>query len=225
MTPKKIDVVIPTRNDYVFLEKIIKPLLSLARINKIIVVDNCSKTPMSNRIKNICAPFKKCLYTQCSKVGKGNAISTGIKFTKYDILFLDADIENFNLNTINPLLSKFDKGFDMVKANFNRSNGQSNSAFILVNLRKTYPNLNISKPTGGIYILKKEILKNFTLPKLWSIDLSILLQAHTKGFKITEVFIGIITDKSRNKESLNFSKDCLFNELNIKGESNEYLYP
>jgi hypothetical protein len=214
MTRKKtLDVIIPTRNDYVCLMKIIQKLSFSQRIEKIIVVDNDSKKALSKKIKSIVCLFPKAFYVECSFAGKGNAIGQGLKYIDNDVLFLDADIENFSFDMVIRLLRRFDEGFDLVKANFRRNNGQSNSIFVIKRLKSMYPDLDIKRPTGGIYIVKGEFVREINIPRSWNVDLSILLQAHEYGLSIAEEYIGTIKDKCRSCESLLESKKCLLLEL------------
>lgn len=210
---KFFDVIIPTRNDYLYLESILNVLFSCDKIDRVFVVDNCSEFGISSEIKNICSSFDSCSYLECLNPGKGNAVRMGLEYVENDVLFIDADIENFCLDFFLPLILKIEEGYGLVKASFLRKNGQSNSSFVLNKLLELYPDLNISRPTGGIYVVRKNVLDSFVLPSFWNIDLSILLQAYRNGFLITEVFIGVLVDKARDAESLDFSRECLLAEV------------
>ncbi len=216
-----MEVIIPTRNDYTCLGNICESLSLLKIITKIHVVNNGSNHEIAQIIKKICKDVSKCIYYECPVTGKGAAISMALCRTLEDVLFVDADIIGFNLEMVTSLFDPLSKGYDLVKAKFTRSNGQSNSSFVLDELRKRFPALSICKPTGGIYCASRRVIQDLTLPKSWSVDLSILLQAHKKGFAITEVNIGIVRDKVRDNESLEFSKKCLLEEVNkFSGVSN-----
>ena len=152
-----MEIVIPTRNDWKCLETILKVLNNIDSINSVIIVDNNSDIQISRIIRKICSNFNFCRYLYCSKVGKGNAVRLGIKNTTEDVLFLDADIENISEDKILKLMMAFDSGFDLVKANFNRTNGQSNSYFIIRELQNIFPELNVNRPTGGIYLVRRNI--------------------------------------------------------------------
>jgi glycosyltransferase involved in cell wall biosynthesis len=217
---KLLDVIIPTKNDYVCLKSILNRLSFFERIEKIIVVDNDSDDIVSEKIKSVTELFSKVVYMECPVVGKGNAIKKGLSNVDNDVLFLDADIENFSLGMVRLLLSRFDEGFDLVKADFVRINGQSNSFFVVGELMERYPNLKVTRPTGGIYLVRRDALDGLCIPDLWNVDLSILLQVYERGFHVTEAFIGIVKDKSRSRKSLLESKKCLLGELNLSMKEN-----
>lgn len=210
-----MNVIIPTKDDYIYLKNIVMELSKVDEINKIIIVNNCSSNKITKRIKRISLISSKCLYLECKIIGKGNAIRRGLKEISEDVIFIDADIANFNKKMILPLIKVLNHGYDLVKANFIRKNGQSNSSFVLPILKVKYRRLNISRPTGGIYAVKKEIIDKIVIPDLWEVDLSILLQVFKQGLLISEVFIGEIEDKKRENDSLEYSRKCLLNELKI----------
>ncbi len=208
-----MEAVIPTRNDYQHLPKILSVLKSCTGISKVYVVDNNSLPEISSQIWAICQRNPEAEYCFCEAVGKGNAIAVGIRASTEDVLFLDGDVENLSESMISSLLSKFSEGYALVKANIRRKNGQSNSAFVLNKLKKLLPSLNVQRPTCGIYCVKREVLNKIKIPPSWSVDLSILVQAHLFGFSIGEIDIGEIKDKPRSEESLAESKIVLQKEL------------
>ncbi len=213
-----MNVIIPTRNDYYYLENIVRELLEINEINKIIIVNNNSYNKITKIIKRISLISPKCLYLECEKIGKGEAIRRGLEEISKDpkdVIFIDADIANFNKNIILLLRDALNNRSDLVKANFIRKNGQSISSFVLPILKIKYPELNISRPTGGIYGAKKKVINMIRIPNSWEVDLSILIQAFKQGFSISEVFIGEIEDKKRSNASLEYSRKCLLNELKI----------
>ncbi|MFA4887429.1 MAG: glycosyltransferase [Candidatus Nanoarchaeia archaeon] len=219
MTPSKaIEVVIPTRNDYLYLEKILKTVTSIDLISAILIVDNSTSSSVSKEIKKICNQFGKVNYFFSSIGGKGNAIRLGISQTTKDVLFLDADLENLSKKSILALIKKFNE-CDVVKASFSRSNGQSNSSFVKDQLQVLFPGLAINKPTGGIYLVKKEVLEKVKIPASWSVDMSLVIQAYQAGFRIGEVEIGKVKDKARTEMSLQMSKRELIAELKVMGET------
>lgn len=116
-----MNVIIPTRNDYCYLENIIKELSEIKEINKIIIVNNASHNKITRIIKRISLISPKCLYLECKEIGKGKAIRRGLeKISKdpEDVIFVDADIANFNKNMILLLIDALKNGSDLVKANF-----------------------------------------------------------------------------------------------------------
>ncbi|MBS3167628.1 glycosyltransferase family 2 protein [Candidatus Woesearchaeota archaeon] len=216
-----MEVVIPTKNDYLYLQRIIEILEEIDSLNFIHIIDNCSDILISEKIRKIANLFDNVIYYFGGKLGKGNAIKLGVSQTEEDVLFLDADIENLSKDKLLSLINKFNEGYDLVKASFVRANGQSNSSFVLNDLRKLFPDLRISRPTGGIYITSRELLDEINIPNSWNVDLSILLQAYKLGFKIAEIDIGILVDKPRSGNSLSESKSCLKQEIfNFGGNKN-----
>ena len=172
-----VDVVIPTRNDFVHLGKILEVLEGINEIDKVIVVDNASDKVTSQVILNVCKRVKKAKYVYCSEPGKGNAVKKGITYTTGDVLFLDADIENFSDSIVRRLLNAF-PGHDLVKASIMRKNGQCNNKSVVEAIRKEYSNLKVQYPMCGIYCARRSLLLSVKISPSWSVDMSILLQAH-----------------------------------------------
>src|SRR3989344_2565521 len=117
-----MEVIIPTRNDYTCLGNICESLSLLKMITRIHVVNNCSSGEITRIIKKICRDIPKCLYYECPVAGKGAAISMALSKTNEDVLFVDADIISFNIDMVTSLFDPLNKGYDLVKAKFSRSN-------------------------------------------------------------------------------------------------------
>jgi len=208
-----MDVIIPTRNDHKHLNRIIGVLSSLRTIHEIHVVDNASAPNVSARIKRLCRQHDLCRYHFCALPGKGNAVREALRHVTEDVLFLDADLENLSEDMVMALVDKFQDGHDLVKAAFTRANGHSNSSFVLGQIQRVLPGLQLRKPSGGIFCAKKSVLDRINIPNDWSVDLSIAVQAHKLKCTIAEVDIGELVDKPRSNESLSQSKHCLLKEL------------
>src|SRR3989338_7998735 len=116
-----MEVVIPTYNDYRCLPKIIRVLershfKGIHSISQIHVIDNNSKPEIGMILKRLSSEFSKVIYHFCSEQGKGNALRLGIQKSTEDLLFVDADIENFSLQMISPIIDNFKKQRIFVKA-------------------------------------------------------------------------------------------------------------
>ena len=208
-----MDAVIPTRNDYEHLPTILYVLDSVPDIDRVIVVDNASESMCAQRIRNACNASEKGEYHVQPLPGKGRAVQEAVRSITDDVLFLDADIENLSERHVQILHDAFVQGYDVVKAHISRANGQSSSAFVLEQVQRLFPSLAIHRPTCGLYCVRKELLTTLRIPHSWSVDLSILVQAHLRGARIREVFLGEIVDKPRSQESLEISRRELENEL------------
>ncbi|HLC84982.1 MAG TPA: glycosyltransferase [Candidatus Nanoarchaeia archaeon] len=210
-----METIIPTRNDYKQLPKILAVLDTTVQITRVYVIDNGSASRISKRIRHICGSSEKARYLVCRIKGKGIAIKKALSVVTEDVLFLDADIENLTKATIQKLIDGLNQGSDLVKADISRKNGQSNSSFILERMRELFPKLTINRPTCGIYCIRHDLLKRIKLPLSWSVDLSVLIQSHLLGARISEVNIGEIIDKPRSQTSLMHSRICLERELEV----------
>ncbi len=210
-----MEVVIPTRNDYEHLPHILQVLDRLPYIHRVIIVDNASNESYAHLIQKACVQSEKGEYHICPVPGKGRAVQEAIKVITDDVLFLDADIKNLSERHVRLLQKEFAQGYDLVKAHITRANGQSNSAFVLDKMQRLFPTLPIHRPTCGLYCATKELLSSVRIPPSWNVDVSILLQAHLRGARIGEVFLGEIVDKPRSLASLEESRIELENELEV----------
>ena len=116
----KVSVIIPAHNEADSIEYVIKLAERTKFVNDIIVINNASTDETHEVSKKLGARVFDCI----SK-GKGYAMEEGLKQAKNEIVvFLDADIENYEEDVIERLVSPILEGqADFVKATFNRTKG------------------------------------------------------------------------------------------------------
>lgn len=183
---KKCTILIPAHNESLTIEKCIKTFKNEKNVEEVIVVaNNCNdKTAKIARLAGASV-------IETKKIGKGNAISIGVKKIKTEITILfDGDIKNPKQNMIKNMLSKFTNNTTLVKSFFDRSKHPGPVTDILVKpilLTFNHPAKKLKQPLSGILAIKTDFLKKLKIPKDFGVDLFIILSAYDKKKKIKEI--------------------------------------
>lgn len=155
----KTTAIVPVYNEEKTVEKILKILDSHSRINKIIVVDDCSTDDSLNIIKK----FVVKIISLDKNGGKGGAVKIASKFVTTElVLLLDADLIGLTHKHIDDLL---DTAMDRRAAMVIGLKDQKN---IISNLIMPYFPL-----TGGDRVLLTNVFKEIIKQKLiegWGIE-------------------------------------------------------
>ena len=155
----KVSILIPARNEEKNIENVINILKNdeFEIIDEIIVIDNAS-TDKTNEI----ALKAGAKVLKCEKEGKGYAMEIGLEYAKNEIIvFLDADINNYDKNLIRTLVKPIIyENVDFVKSMFEREGGRVTELVAKPLLDITFPNIyKFSQPLSGMIAGKKEYFK------------------------------------------------------------------
>ena len=196
----KISVIIPSKNEENNIGHLI-PKVWEFNPHEIIVADGFSNDRTREIAQNAGAKVVKS--TRKVPVGKGVAMSTGLREATGDILlFLDADITNFNCNWINKMTDPIINGeTDICKAEYYRGPLDAPVTKLVAKpmLDMLFPDLNVNMPLEGEIAARKETFHKLDFVENWGIDVGLILSAHKQGYRITNVDLG----KKEHKASYN----------------------
>lgn len=195
-----VSVIIPALNEEKNIAKVISKIKDLSVINEIIIVDNNS----TDKTKEIVESFGITPLV-CEKRGKGFAMEYGLKYAKGEyILFMDADICNYNENFIEKMLEPIiNDNYDFVKSTFKRDGGRVTELVAKPLLELTFPKLaKFHQPLSGIIAGKKSLFEQIELEKDYGVDIGILIDIYKLNARMTEVNIGKIINDSQSWKDL-----------------------
>ncbi|UCD03712.1 MAG: glycosyltransferase [Candidatus Woesearchaeota archaeon] len=187
----KISVIIPAKNEENNIADIIQKLKE-ADIHEIIVVDGFS----TDRTREFAEKAGAKVLLQSRKVapGKGVAMKTGVKEATGDIvLFLDADIINFDKKWITQMTDPIIKGeTDICKADYERGPTDAPVTKLVAKpmLKMLFPDLEVNMPLEGEISAKKSTFMKLDFVDSWGIDVGLILSAYKQGYKIKNVYLG-----------------------------------
>lgn len=190
-----ISVIIPAYNEEKSIEKVVQIAKENANVDEIIVVDNLSTDTTSEIAKKVGAKV-----VDCNNQGKGYAMEVGLYEAKNEIVvFLDADIEDYNANIVEILANPLIEGnVDFVKSTFDRITGGNVTQIAtkpLLNI--LFPNMyKFSEPLSGMIASKKSILEKLEFEKDYGVDIGILLDIIKMKLTVEEVNIGKLKNLS-----------------------------
>lgn len=198
---KNVTVIIPARNE----EKTIKDVIEIAKkdslTDEILVINNNSTDNTAKIANDFGAKV-----IDCSEIGKGNAMSKGLHEAKNEIVvFLDADIINYNKNIIQILaLPIINEEAEFVKSTFNRITGGKVTQISAIPLLKIlYPDLyNFQEPLSGMIACKKSILEKINFESDYGVDIGIVLDLYNMEVLMKEVNIGEILNMSHTVKTM-----------------------
>lgn len=192
----KVSVVIPARNEERHIANVIKKVSSCNLVSEVLVVNNNSK----DNTKQIALENGANVVT-CRKIGKGYAMELGISKASGDvILFVDADIDNYDEDIVEKMLTPLIKNkCDFVKSTFKRVGGRVTRLVAKPLLELTFPELcKFGQPLSGIIAGKKEVFQKIVLEKDYGVDIGILIDLYNLGVSMREVNIGKIENDSQD---------------------------
>jgi len=205
-----ISIIIPFYNEAeslpVLTRQLIEVMNKIKKEYEVILVDDGSNDNFQFSIFNFHSNIK--LIKHKKKLGKGQALKTGIESSKGDIIvFMDADLQD-DPKDIKNFLKKIDEGYDLV--NGIRANRQESvivktyskiaSWFLRTFLHSPFTDINC-----GFKAFKKEVLNDFSF---YGNNFRFFpLAAYLSGNKVTE--ISVINNK-RKFGKTKFGKSKIF---------------
>lgn len=197
---KKVTVIIPARNERKTIKYVIDIAMKNQSTDEVIVVNNNS-TDSTAKV----AEKHGARVVDCEEVGKGNAMAKGLLEAKNDIVvFLDADILNYNESIVDTLSSPIINGeADFVKSTFDRTTGGTVTKIVVQPLLNIlYPDLyKFQEPISGMIACKKSILEKIKFESDYGVDIAIVLDLYNMGVKMKETNIGEILNMSHKSKT------------------------
>jgi len=197
-----VSVIIPAYNEKKTIRKVVLAALKAKHVDEVVVVDDGSTDGTAKQIKDLEVKIVR----HKKNRGKGQAIKTGIKHSKGEIiLFLDADLKNITPDKIEKLINPLLKNkADFVKASFKRPRGRGRITNFTVKpiLKFLFPEMRFSQPLSGQFATRRKFLEKIEIEKDWGTDIGILLDAIVWDLRIKEVFIGEVKHKKRDEKEL-----------------------
>jgi len=197
---QKVTVIIPTLNEEISICNVIEIARRSKYTDEIIVVDDNS---VDNTVKLAQECGAKVIISKL--LGKGHSMYEGLQVAKNDIIvYLDGDINNYENNIVDILTKPIrNKKSDFVKSTFSREAGRVTELVAKPLLSLLFPELTkFSQPLSGMIAAKKEVLFNCGFENDYGVDIGLLIDVYKKGYKITEVNIGYIENKSKPWQQL-----------------------
>lgn len=190
-----VSVIIPAYNEEKTIGQVID-IVKQSNVNcEIVVVNNCC-TDNTSKI----AIEKGARVVYSNQKGKGYAMEEGLKAANNEIVvFLDADITDYNKNLIHLLVNPIIKdGIDFVKSTFERTKGGlvteiATKPLLQILFPQMYP---FSEPLSGMIASKKSILSKLKFEKDYGVDIGIMIDIMDLRLTIAEVNIGKIENMS-----------------------------
>lgn len=192
---KAVSVIIPAYNEEKTIGQVID-IVNQSNIDcEIIVVNNCCTDNTSN-----VAIEKGAKVVYSNQKGKGYAMEEGLKASSNEIVvFLDADITDYNKNLIHLLVSPIiENDIDFVKSTFERTKGGLVTEIATKPLLKIlFPEMySFSEPLSGMIAGKKSILEKLEFEKDYGVDIGIVIDITNLKLTTAEVNIGKIENMS-----------------------------
>lgn len=188
-------VVIPARNEELTVQSVIHAVREHPMVSNVIVVDNGSTDGTTSAASSAGA-----LVIYEPVPGLGRALKRGIAAADTDyILRTDADIINWNPAWLS-CLCQSNRGY-LTRAVFTSPYDEFPVTQLVVRpyLEAFVPALaSLQTPISGTYSFNINSIEWQHLPDDWSWDIALVIQAHERGLIISDVDIGVLTDKRRD---------------------------
>ncbi len=197
---RNLTVVIPALNEERHIAQVIGVVRQQAPGVRIVVIDDGSIDATIEQASRAGAE----VFTS-SLLGKGASMRDGLDLVQTPwVAYLDADLGGLQLDLLERLCAPLAAGeADLVKARFSRSGGRVTELTAKPLLRVFFPELaHFVQPLGGIIAGTTALLSALQIDDDYGADVGILIDAHLKGARISEVSIGEIVNDSQPLERL-----------------------
>lgn len=195
-----ITVIIPAYNEESTVGNVVQFARSTPNVTEVLVIDDQSTDNTA-----WVARYTGAIVHECPIRGKGTSMKQGLDLAQNDIIvFLDADIDPYPLQTIGMLTQPIiDNQLDFTKATFNRQAGRVTEMVAKPLLTIFFPELmKFSQPLSGMIAGRKEWLQKLNFAEGYGVDIGILIDLHLLGCRMDEVMIGEIKNKMQKWNAL-----------------------
>lgn len=195
-----ISVIIPALNEEKTVGQVARLAIRSPGVTEVIVVDDKS---MDNTVEE--AQKAGATVITSTKLGKGSSMKDGVLYASNSIVaFLDADIVTYPENVIQLLTEPIIRGeAEFCKSFFSRQAGRVTELVAKPLLSILHPGFPpFWQPLSGMIAGKKQLFEMIGFEEGYGVDIGILLDMHSLGAKISEVFIGHIENNMRPLEEL-----------------------
>lgn len=190
-----VSIIIPALNEERTIFGTVIECLKAKKVLEVIVVDDKS----SDRTVELSMKAGAKVITSDVR-GKGASMKDGLDVAKGDVLvYVDADIKNFNFNMINTITVPILEGScDFVKSSYGRKSGRVTELMAKPLLAGLFPSLiSFKQPLSGIIAGKKLFFERVHFENDYGVDVGILIDMVNSGARIKEVDIGYIDHKMK----------------------------
>ena len=212
----RVSVCIPARNEAATVAGIVSQVMAAAReprsplVDQVIVVDDGS----ADTTGAIAGALGACVVRRDGNPGKGAAMAEALRVATGDIvIFLDADVVNFDLRFVAALVAPLltDPGIVLVKATYDRPDedgtggGRVTELLARPLLRRLVPELAfVRQPLAGEVAVRRRALDGLVLEPGYGVEIGMLLDlAHRFGpAAIAQVDLGVRNHRNRPLEEL-----------------------
>lgn len=172
---------------------------STVEVEDILVVDGHSTDNTRELAKEEGA--RVILQSERKYPGKGIAMKDGLEQAEGDvIIYIDSDIKNWKEDWIEKMIQPIlDGETEITKAMYDRAPKDAPVTKLVAKplLKMLFPNLKVKKPLEGELAANKEIFEELDFKENWGVDVGLMISAHLKGFKISNIYLG----KKKHKPS------------------------
>ena len=203
----KLSIIIPAKNEYHGLTKLLPELRKYHPEFEIILVDDGSDDDTEQVVKNNSVTLVRHPYSK----GNGAAIKSGVRASTADILvFMDADGQH-NPQDIKKLLDKMEQGFDMVvgaRSSASQASVERLCANTFYNwLATLVVGQKVEDLTSGFRAVKAEYFREFLylLPNGFSYPTTCTIAFFRSGYSVG--YVPIEAEKRIGKSHIKFFRD------------------
>lgn len=204
----KISVIIPALNEEKTIERVVREARKARYLNEILVVDGGSR---DRTVETALKAGAKVIKQSKKKFpGKGIAMTDGVLNASGEILvFIDADIENFNCRFIEKLVEPImNDEADFVKGYYETKRGRVTEITARPLLAIFFPELRLKEPISGEIAGRRDFFLKMEFEENWGVDIGIVLDAFLLNARIREVNLGYKEHKMRHtKEKAIMSRE------------------
>jgi len=197
---KELSIILPIHNEKESLPIMVRLLVSSLKFDhEIIIVHDTLKDNAleeANKLKKEFSNIKVIHNT----IGRGvkNAIETGVKNSKYQLILITAVDEIFPIISIDHMLNKLlEGGFDFISGTRYSKGGSRLGGSLIGSILSKIANkafnylskIELTDCTTGIKMLKKEVWNNINFQSQqvgWAFAFELSIQVYIQGYKISE---------------------------------------